>query len=172
MMNFTLPILDVKADPLDGLLYGLGLRLSALAKSAKQGENETYHNLIKDKELAIQFKSKDGVARYYRFVDGCFGQSLGEAKHADLTIDFQDSMTGVRLLTGGDIASFMSAIQDGQVAISGDYKLVLWFAGVAKHATAIPEPYADYVKQAKPYLAQAKPYLNKASEFAGRFIKK
>ena len=68
----TLPIIDVKTDPLDALLYGLGLRLSSLSK----GDNETYHNLVKDKELAIQFKSGDDVARYYRFVDGHFGQAL------------------------------------------------------------------------------------------------
>ena len=160
----TLPIIDVKTDPLDALLYGLGLRLSSLSK----GDNETYHNLVKDKELAIQFKSGDDVARYYRFVDGHFGQALGTAMRSDLTIAFKGSMTGVRLLTKGDIASFMSAVQDGDVVISGDYKLVLWFAGVAKQGASLPEPYADYVKQAKPYFEQARPYLNKAVDFTNK----
>lgn len=164
-LPFTLPIIDIKADPLDGLLYGLGLRLSSLAKS----DNEAYHNLVKDKEVAIQFKSGDGVVRYYRFVGGRFGQRLGVANNADLTISFKDSMTGVRLLTGGDIAAFMNAIQDNEVAILGDYKLVLWFVGVAKHATKLPEPYADYVKQVKPYFEQARPYIDKMGKIAKKF---
>lgn len=164
----TLPIINVKTDPLDALLYGLGLRFASLAKS----DNEAYHHLVKDKELAIQFKSGDEVARYYRFIDGHFGQAMGVAKHADLTIDFKNSMTGVRLLTQGDVAAFMSAIQDNEVVISGDYKLVLWFAGIAKHAATLPEPYAAYVKQAKPYLKEARPYLDKVGELTKKFMKK
>lgn len=164
---FTLPIINVKTDPLDALLYGLGLRLSSLTNS----DNEEYQNLIKDKQIAIQFCSGDGVARYYRFVDGCFGQALGKAKEADLSIDFKDSMTGVRLLTKGDMATFMSAIQDGDVVISGDYKLVLWFVGIGKHATTLSEPYADYVKQVKPYIKQARPYVDKVGQLLGKLKK-
>lgn len=159
---FTLPILDVKADPLDALLYGLGLRLSYLAKN---GNNDAYNALIKDKELAIQFVSGD-VARYYRFVDGCFGQASGIAKNPDLTVDFKDSITGTRLLTKGDLAAFMTAIQDGDVKITGDYKLVLWFVGVAKEAATVPDEYKGYINQAKPYLDQAKPYIQKISPYA------
>lgn len=165
---FTLPIIDVKTDPLDALLYGLGLRLSHLTK---QGTNEAYAHLIADKEVAIQFVSGD-VARYYRFVDGYFGQAAGTAKHADLTIDFKDSMTGVKLLTKGDVAAFMTAIQDGDVKITGDYKLVLWFAGVAKHAATLPEEYKNYLNQAKPYAQMAKPYLQQAYDFAQNLLGK
>lgn len=161
----TLPIIDVKTDPLDALLYGLGLRFSSLAKS----DNDAYHHLVTDKEIAIAFKSGDGVARYYRFVNGKFGQALGDAKDADLTINFKDSMTGVRLLAKGDVANFMTAIQEGDVVITGDYKLILWFASVAKHAATLPEPYADYVKQVRPYLDQARPYLDKATKLVKKF---
>ena len=162
----TLPIINVKTDPLDALLYGLGLRLSSLAK----GENESYHNLVKDKELAIQFKRGDDVARYYRFVDGHFGQASGTARHADLTIEFKDSMTGVQLLTKGDMTDFMSAVQDGDVVILGDHKLILWFASVAKQGATLPEPYANYVEQAKPYIEQARPYLDKVGDFANKIF--
>ena len=145
---FTVPVIDVKFDPLDALLYALGLRLAHLTK---HGTDETYNNLIKDKEVAIQFLSDD-VARYYRFVDGHFGQAIGKAKTSDLTIEFKDSMTGVKILTKGDIATFMSAIQDGDITITGDYKLLLWLASIAKHAAKLPEEYKGYLNQAKPYL--------------------
>lgn len=165
---FTLPVIDVKTDPLDALLYGLGLRLNHLSK---QGTNEAYNRLIQNKEVAIQFTSGD-VARYYRFVDGCFGQACGVAKHADLSIDFKDSLTGVKLLTKGDIAAFMTAVQDGDVKITGDYKLVLWFASVAKHAATLPDEYKNYLNQAKPYVAMAKPYVGQAYHFAQNLLSK
>lgn len=56
----------------------------------------------------------------------------------------------------------MTAIQDGEVKITGDYKLVLWFAGVAKHAVKISEEYKGYIDQAKPYITQVKPYAEQA----------
>lgn len=158
MKTITLPLINVKTDPLDALLYGLGLRLAYLAK---QTDNASFAKLLKDKEVAILFTSGD-VARYYRFVDGCFGQASGRIDNANLTIDFKDSLMGAKLLTKGDTASLMSAIQDGDVKVSGDYKLVLWFAGVAKQATAIPDAYKPYVEKAKPYLEKTKPYLARA----------
>lgn len=158
---FTIPVLDVKTDPLDALLYGLGLRLSSLAGA----NNAEFNKLIADKQIAIQFIAGD-VARYYRFVDGHFGQAGGQAKDADLTIEFENSLMGVKLISKGDISALMSAIQDGEVKITGDYKLLLWFAGVLKHATTIPDAYKGYVEQAKPYINQAKPYITKAKPYA------
>lgn len=157
----TIPVLDVKADALDALLYGLGLRLSSLAGA----NNAEFNKLTADKQLAIQFVAGE-VARYYRFVDGHFGQAGGVAKDADLTIEFQDSLTGVKLISKGDISALMTAIQDGEVKITGDYKLVLWFAGVVKHATTVPDAYKGYIDQAKPYINQAKPYFDKAKPYA------
>lgn len=150
---FTIPVLDVKTDPLDAVLYGLGLRLSSMVG----GDNAEFNKLVADKQIAIQFICGD-VGRYYRFVDGHFGQAGGVAKHSDLTIEFSDSLMGVKLLGKGDIAALMTAIQDGDVKITGDYKLLLWFAGVVKQATTVPDAYKGYVEQAKPYINKAKPY--------------
>lgn len=149
---FTLPVINVKADPLDALLAALGLRLQSLAKT---GDNEAFNALIKDRDITICFLAPN-VARYYHFDHGHFSQASAEAKNADLTINFTDSMTGVRLLTQADIAAFMTAIEENKVSISGDYKLILWFAGVGKQAISIPKEYQGYIEQAKPYAEQAK----------------
>lgn len=155
---FTLPILDVKADALDALLAALGFRLQSLSKSRS---NDALNGLIDGKNVAIGFKSPT-AERYYEFRDGTFSHTLGSLADADLTIEFKDSLAGAKLLTKGDIAALMTAIQDGDVTITGDYKLVLWFAGVAKHATKIPEEYQGYIDTAKPYIAQVKPYAEQA----------
>lgn len=166
---FHLPIINVKANPLDAMLYALGLRLSYLSKHKT---NPAYNTLIANKEVAIQFISTDGVARYYRFVDGCFGQADGTAKHADLTIEFESSITGAKLLGKASVPDLMSAVQNGDVKISGDYKLVLWFAGVAKHALELPDNYKSYLEQAKPYVQLAKPYAQKAYDFTQSLLDK
>lgn len=165
---FYLPIINVKANPLDAMLYALGLRLSYLSKH----KTVAYSALVADKEVAIQFVSADGVARYYRFVDGCFGQAVGTAKHADLTIEFASSITGAKLLGKASVPDLMSAVQNGDVKISGDYKLVLWFASVAKHALELPEHYQNYLDQAKPYVQLAKPYAQKAYGLAQTLLSK
>ncbi|MFB6348238.1 hypothetical protein ACFBZI_02055 [Moraxella sp. ZJ142] len=157
---FTLPIINVKTNPLDALLAAVGLRLQNLAKSRN---NETFNNLIKDRNVCIQFLAPD-VSRYFRFENSHFGQAMGVATNADLTIDFKDAMTGVRLLTKGDVAAFMTAIQDGDVTITGDYKLVLWFAGIGKQAASVPDEYQAYLDQAKPLIQAAKPYLETTKE--------
>lgn len=158
---FTIPVLDVKADPLDAVLYGLGLRLSSLAGS----DNAEFNKLLANKQITILFVAGE-VARQYRFEDGSFAQAGGRPKEADLTVEFKDSLTGVKIISKGDISALMTAIQDGEVTITGDYKLLLWFAGVIKHATTVPDAYKGYLDQAKPYINQAKPYIDKAKPYA------
>lgn len=161
---FTLPVINVKTDPLDVLLATLGLRLQQLAKSK---ENESFNQLIKEKTITIQFRSPQ-MARYYRFEQGHFGQDLGETQAADLIIDFDNSLSGAKLLAKADVAALMSAIQDEQVKISGDYKLILWFAGVAKQGASIPEQYQPYVDKIKPYTKTAKGVLTNLKHKLGK----
>lgn len=157
---FTIPVINVKADALDALLATFGLRLQNLAKSRT---NDSFNNLIQDRNICIQFTAPD-VARYFRFENGHFGQAMGTANNADLTVDFKDSLTGVRLLTKGDVAALMTAIQDGDVRVTGDYKLLLWLAGIGKQAATIPEQYKGYWDQAKPLIDAAKPYTKTAKD--------
>lgn len=154
--SIKLPIINVKTDPLDALLYGLGLRLAWLDNH----HDEKFAKLTADKNIAILFQS-DSMARYYRFHDGYFGQASGTPKEADLTITFKDSLLGTKLLAKGDLASVMTAIQEGDVKISGDYKLMMWFSSLAKYAISIPPKYEPYVEKAKPYVKKVRGLLKK-----------
>lgn len=158
---FTVPVLNIKSDPLDVLLAVVGYRLSMLADS----DNEDIKALFTDRKVTIEIASDESnIARYFRFDDGQFSQHSGHAEKADLTINFKDSMTGVKLLTKGDLPSFMTAVQEGNLSIEGDYSLMMWFNKLAKHIVPpIPEEY-------KPYLQKAKPYAYKAQNFANHWI--
>ncbi|MDN3453883.1 MULTISPECIES: SCP2 sterol-binding domain-containing protein [unclassified Psychrobacter] len=158
---FTVPVLDIKSDPLDALLAVVGYRLSMLADS----DNEDVKALFADRQVTIEFASTESdIARSFSFDNGRFSQQSGHAKDADLTITFKDSMTGVRLLTKGSLPAFMTAVQEGNLSIEGDYSLMMWFNKLAKHIVpAIPE-------ECQPYFQKAKPYAYKAQKFAEHWV--
>ncbi|MDN6275040.1 SCP2 sterol-binding domain-containing protein [Psychrobacter sp.] len=155
---FTIPVLDIKSDPLDVLLAAVGYRLSMLADS----DNEEFKALLEGRNVTIEIASAEAeVARYFSFADGQFEQNSGHATEADLTITFKDSMTGVKLLTKGDLPSFMTAVQEGNLSIEGEYSLMMWFNKLAKHIVpTVPEECKTYIQQAKPYAYKAQKFTN------------
>ncbi len=158
---FTVPVLNIKANPLDALLAAVGCRLSMLAKS----DDPNIQQLLEDRKVSIELGSEaDGIARYYVFDEGTFQQYAGKANEPSLRIDFKDSMTGVKLLTGGDVAAFMTGIQDKELKMEGDYSLLMWFNQLAKHIVpAVPE-------ELKPLLEKARPLTEKAQGLASQAI--
>ena len=54
----------------------------------------------------------------------------------------------------------MTAMQDGDVKIMGDYKLVLWLAGIGKQAASIPKEYQGYIDTIKPYAKRTKGFFD------------
>lgn len=158
---FTVPVLNIKSDPLDVLLAVVGYRLSMLADS----DNEEFAKLLADRKVVIEIASEESdVARHFSFDNCKFEQKSGHADKADLTIKFKDSITGVKLLTKGSLPAFMTAVQEGKLSIEGDYSLMMWFNKLAKHIVpTIPEEY-------QPYFDKAKPYAYKAQQFAEHWV--
>ncbi|PNK60955.1 hypothetical protein [Psychrobacter sp. FDAARGOS_221] len=158
---FTFPIFNVKANPLDALLTAVGIRLAMLAKS----DDPEIQQLLEDRKVSIEFgSSADGIARYYVFDEGTFNQYAGSANDPRLRIDFKDSMTGVKLLASGDITAFMSAIQDKEMTVEGDYSLLMWFGQLAKHIVpTVPD-------EVKPLLEKARPFAEKAQGLASQVL--
>jgi len=68
---FTVPVLDIKSDPLDVLLAVVGYRLSMLADS----DNEEFQQLLADRQVVIKIASEEAdIARYFSFDNGQFEQ--------------------------------------------------------------------------------------------------
>ena len=154
----TLPLLNVQLDPLDGLLATLGARFNYLS----QHQNDAFIKATQNKNLTLQFISDDGVARFFCFNNGKFHHDLGKKDAADLTIYFKDSLTGAKLLTKADTASLMQAVQEGQIRLDGDYKLIIWFASLAKQAIKLSDNHQQKLDIAKGYLNKAQGWLNTA----------
>ncbi|WP_395145044.1 hypothetical protein ACF3NV_02295 [Moraxella atlantae] len=145
----------VKSDPLDVLLFVVGVRFAQLAHS----DNTRFTSLLQNRNFTIQLGSEEeGIARYFIINNGKFSQHGGEATDPTLTITFKDSMTGVKLLTKADAAAFMSGIQQGDVKMTGDYSLLMWFNQVAKYIVPhVPEALEPVVDKVKPLIEKATP---------------
>lgn len=163
---FSLSALNVKSNPLDVLLAAVGYRLSMLAKS----DDPNIQQILQDRQVTIELGSEaDDIARYYVFDNGSFKQHSGKADEPSLRIDFKDSMTGVKLLTGGDVAAFMTAIQDKNLKMEGDYSLLMWFNQLAKHIVpAVPEELKPLLEKARPLAEKARPLAEKAQGLASQ----
>lgn len=145
----------LKSDPLDVLLFAVGLRLTQLAKS----KDEKFTQLLENRDFTIQLGSDaEKTARTYTIKNGVFSQQAGEVENPTLTINFKDSMTGVKLLTKGDATAFMKGIQSGDLKMSGDYSLIMWFNQISKFIVPkVPEQLKPVVEQVKPLLEKALP---------------
>ncbi|WP_199488857.1 hypothetical protein [Moraxella osloensis] len=147
---------QIKSDPLDVLLFAVGLRLTQLAKMG----DDKFKGLLENRNFTIQLGSDaEQTSRYYQINNGTFSQHAGPAKEPTLTITFKDSMTGVKLLTKGEATAFMTGIQNGDLKMSGDYSLLMWFNQIAKFIVPkVPEPLKPVVEQAKPLIEKATPF--------------
>lgn len=144
-----------KSDALDILLFGIGLRITQLAKLG----DPKFKSLLDNRNFTIQMGSEaQDIYRTFSVENGRFSQREGKTDSPTLTIDFKDSMTGAKLLTKGDATAFMMGIQNGEVKMSGDYSLLMWFNQVAKHIVPkIPEQFQPAVEAAKPLITKATP---------------
>lgn len=154
-MTMFSQLTHLKSDPLDVLLFAVGLRLTQLAKS----KDEKFTQLLENRDFTIQLGSDaEKTARTYTVKNGVFSQQAGEVESPTLTINFKDSMTGVKLLTKGDATAFMKGIQSGDLKMSGDYSLIMWFNQISKFIVPkVPEQLKPVVKQVKPLLEKALP---------------
>ena len=158
---------NVKSDPLDALLFAVGLRLSQLAKSG----DSKFKSLLENRNFTIQMGSEaEQVFRTFAVNNGYFTQTADKTENPTLSITFKDSMTGAKLLAKGDAAAFMVGIQNGDLKMAGDYSLLMWFNQVAKFIVPkVPEPLQPFVEQAKPLIDKATPIAKdlfaKASSF-------
>ncbi|MFW2178223.1 MULTISPECIES: hypothetical protein [unclassified Moraxella] len=146
---------QIKSEPLDVMLFAIGVRLSQLANS----NDEKFKSLLENRSFTIQMGSEaEQHFRHYKVDHGKFEQIAGKAEDPTLSITFKDAMTGAKLLSKGEATAFMTGIQNGDLKMAGDYSLLMWFNQISKFIVPkVPEPLKPVVEQAKPLLEKAMP---------------
>lgn len=156
--DILIPGINVKSNTLDVLLTGIGLRFKQLSKTSDE-----FKELLEDRSFSIQIVSQEGVARHYEVNHGEFSQKYGYTTSPDLTMTFVDNETAVKIFTKGSPTAFMSAIQDKELTMEGDYSLLMWFGKAANFVVPeIPETVKDIYNTAKPIADKAQPYAEMA----------
>ena len=147
-----LPIINVHTDPLDILLFALGLRMQQLSKT-----NAQFIELLHGRQFTLQIEAKDSIARHFIIQDEKVSSVSGAAAKPDFLLRFSDSLTAVKILMKGDPTAFMTGMQTGAIQMEGDFSLLMWFNQAAKLIVpTIPKPVLKKIKQAQSLLKKKK----------------
>ncbi len=112
------------------LLYILGRKLKGRAK-----KDPDFKKKISEKNCTVQIKTADNSSgRYYTFNEGEIVSKKGISDNPTVSLVWKDAATGFTVLSSGDAAKNMEAIQNGSLKFEGEGATALWFAGIAKQA--------------------------------------
>lgn len=107
--------------------------LSLLMKKAAR-KNSDFRKQLEGKDFAFQLQTADGnIVRQFVVANNSIRSKRKAHSNPAFTISFKNADTGLRILTSKDKNAFMRAIQDKDIAISGDLSLVMWFQSVSKY---------------------------------------
>lgn len=147
-----LPIINVHTDPLDILLFALGLRMQQLSKT-----NAQFIELLHGRQFTLQIEAKDSIARHFIIQNEKVSSVSGASTKPDFLLRFSDSLTAVKILMKGDPTAFMTGMQTGAIQMEGDFSLLMWFNQAAKLIVpTIPKPVQQKIKQAQRLLKKKK----------------
>lgn len=114
------------------LLWALGRMMAKASRS-----NSAFQQQLADKELTFMLHTLDGkVARHFVVANNCVESRAGVAQDPAFSIGFKDAAFGFATLQAKNKQlAFMQGIQDKNIQIQGDTKLVMWFQGLMKYLT-------------------------------------
>lgn len=110
------------------VLWYMARRMELLARS-----NSDFIARLHGRDFVLQISTEEGAQRYFR-VHHNRVYSRGELHESpDLTLLFKTDEIAFRLLSTADANAFMTAMQAGEVRLSGDMSLLMWFMSVGKY---------------------------------------
>jgi hypothetical protein len=103
-------------------------RMELLART-----NSDFIARLHGRDFTLQISTEEGVHRYFHIHHNRV-QSRGDLHEApDLVLHFKNDEMAFRLLSSADANAFMVGMQAGEVKLTGDYALLMWFMSVGKY---------------------------------------
>lgn len=102
-----------------------------LKKAAKK--NPAFVEYIDGKDVVFQIQTANGAGRHFVVKDNQVSSKSGLANEPTFSLSFKDAATALHVFTSKDKSAFMSAIQNKELVIGGDFKEVMWFQGLTKY---------------------------------------
>jgi uncharacterized protein (DUF1330 family) len=111
------------------LLWAFGLLMKKAAKS-----NEDFKKQLVGKDVVIQIQTGDTKkGRHFIIKDGKVKSKRGLQEEPSLGLVFKDAETALSVMTSKDKNAFMKAVQEKDLAIKGDFSLLMWLMGLVKY---------------------------------------
>lgn len=97
--------------------------------------NEKLQALLEREGGVIQFQTADYKAvRHFDFGQKKVKVKGGRHSSPSLTVGFVSAKSAVQTLMKGDMNTFLAAIQNKSIKVSGEYGLLMWFMSLVKQA--------------------------------------
>ncbi len=112
------------------LLWILGRMMTKASKT-----NPAFQQQLEGKDLTFMLHTLDGkVARHFVIKNNRLSSHSGVAEEPAFALGFKDAEFGYNTMQAKNKQlAFMQGIQDKNIQIQGDTKLVMWFQGLMKY---------------------------------------
>lgn len=95
-------------------------------------KNQDFKNKISGKQAVIQIATADGqLIRHFVFTDGTVSSEAGGHDKPSCTVIFKDAGFGFSALLPWNKRLQVSGIQNGNIRVTGNFSLFLWFQSLA-----------------------------------------
>lgn len=108
------------------LLWYMARRMELLARTHPE-----FIARLHGRDFTLQISSDEGTARFFRIRHNRVVSRNAAHGTPSMTMHFVNDDTGFALLSSASSESFMQAMQSGDVKISGDFSLLMWFMSIA-----------------------------------------
>ncbi len=83
------------------------------------------------RDFTLQISSEEGTARFFRIHHNRVMSRNAAHSTPSMTLHFASDDIGFALLSRANTNAFMAAMQSGEVKVSGDFSLLMWFMSIA-----------------------------------------
>lgn len=109
------------------LLWYMARRMELLSRTHPE-----FIAKLHGRDFVIQIATDEGAHRFFHIQRNRVTSRNTLHDAPDLGMHFATDEAAMRLLVKGDATTFMAAMQQGEVKVTGDYALLMWFMGIGK----------------------------------------
>lgn len=110
------------------LLWYMARRMELLARTHPE-----FIAKLHGRDFVIQISTDEGAHRFFRVHHNRVLSRNSVHATPDITMHFVNNEVAFHLLSQAGADEFMAAVQAKQLALTGDYTLLMWFMGVGKY---------------------------------------
>src|SRR6218665_872067 len=110
------------------VLWYMARRMEVLSRT-----NSDFIARLHGRDFTLQLSTEQGVHRYFHVHHNRVHSRSELHATPDLALLFKTDEIAFRLISTADANSFMAAMQAGEVKLTGDYALLMWFMSVGKY---------------------------------------